>query len=235
MKVQLPEPIFSGKLLLRYKRFLADVALTSGEIITAHCPNSGNMTGLAEPGNEVLLSRSDNPKRKLRYTWELVKIGTIWVGVNTLNANRVVKEALQLRRISELAEFDAVKPEVVWGNSRFDFFLKKENACCYMEVKNVTLATGELALFPDAKTERGTKPLRELMKVAGSGMRAVILFLVHREDCTKFAPAADIDPVFAETLSAACKQGVEVLIYRTKIDPPLVALDVRLPFDGSKL
>lgn len=163
-------PLIAGILIKRYKRFLADIELESGEIVTAHCPNTGPMTGLYEPGLPVMLSQSDNPKRKLPYTWEMIQLANpkpIWVGVNTALPNRVVKVMLQDRLIAELADrYDTVKSEVRYGTdnkSRIDFLLTREDeAPIYLEVKNTTWTQGSLALFPDTETTRGQKHLREL-------------------------------------------------------------------------
>lgn len=227
--MNLPKPLFIGKLIKRYKRFLADIELDSGEAITAHCANSGSMLGLADPGSKVILSISDNPKRKLPYTWELVRVGKIWACVNTLVPNRLVKEALQAKIIPELAEYSSIKPEAKWGdNSRLDFLLKEDDRHCYVEVKNVTLEEAGIALFPDAVTERGLKHLNELMKVVDCGHRAVMLFLVNRGDCNRFKPATKIDPKYAATLQKAYAAGVEILVYRTKINPPAIEIDIKI-------
>ncbi|MFQ5653052.1 MAG: DNA/RNA nuclease SfsA, partial [bacterium] len=188
--MRLPEPLIPATLLRRYKRFLADVELASGEAVTVHCANSGSMLGLDAPGSQVLLSRSDNRRRKLAYTWELVRVADTWVGVNTLVPNRVVHEALRLQQIPALQPYDEIKPEATaGGRSRFDFLLRDRQRRCFVEVKSVTLAQAEVALFPDAKTERGSKHLRELSELARDGARAVMFFLVNRGDCTRFAPA----------------------------------------------
>jgi sugar fermentation stimulation protein A len=228
----LPEPLIPGKLIRRYKRFLADIELETGEIITAHCANPGSMMGLLQIGSQALVSKSQNPKRKLPFSWELIKIGRTWVVVNTANPNRVIHEALLKNQIPELLGYSEIKPEAVWGDhTRFDFLLHKENEQCFVEVKNVTLAKNDIALFPDSVTKRGTKHLHELMKVFRKGHRAVMCFLVSREDCRFFKPAADIDPVYAETLREAHRKGVEVLVYQAKILPPQITLDGPLNFE----
>ncbi len=228
----LPEPLISGKLIQRYKRFLADIELETGEIITAHCANPGSMMGLLEIGSQVLLSKSQNPGRKFPFSWELIKIDDTWIVVNTANTNRVIHEALQKNQIPELSDYSEIKPESVWGaHTRFDFFLQKENEQCFVEVKNVTLAENNVALFPDSVTKRGTKHLNELMKVVRESHRAVMCFLVSREDCRLFKPAEYIDPVYAETLRKAGQNGVEVLVYQAKIAPPHVTVDCPLKFE----
>lgn len=190
------------------------------------------MMGLLESGNRVLLSKSDNPKRKLAYTWEFVRIASTWVGINTIRANWIVYEALVNEEIAELSGYHEIKKEVAWApNSRFDFLLTNGQQRCFVEVKNVTLAEKDLALFPDAKTERGTKHLHHLIEVVEHGMRAVMCFLVQREDCHYFKPAAAIDPTYAAALREAYENGVEVLVYRTKINPPEVLIEGSLDFE----
>lgn len=228
----LPEPLIPGKLIQRYKRFLADIEIETGETITVHCANPGSMMGLLKKGNQVLLSKSKNPKRKLPFSWELIQIGDTWVVVNTANTNRVIHEALLNNQIPELAGYSEIRPEAVWGaHTRFDFLLHNENELCFVEVKNVTLAKNKIALFPDSITKRGTKHLDELMKVVQAGHRAVMCFLISREDCELFKPAAHIDLVYAESLKKAHKSGVEVLVYKAKITPPQIMVDYPLKFE----
>ncbi|MFQ5604226.1 MAG: DNA/RNA nuclease SfsA [bacterium] len=230
--MKLAEPLIAGTLRQRYKRFLVDVELPTGPVLTAHCPNSGSMKGLLQTGSPVLLSKSANPKRKLAYTWELVQVKKNWVGVNTLNANRIVHEALTNRQIPELTEFDEIKKEAVWEkNCRFDFRLQNKRQSCFVEVKNVTLAEDGCARFPDARTERGTKHLNHLMKVVAAGHRGVMCFLVQRADCDRFQPAFDLDPVYSETLQSAFQKGVEILVYSTRISPPEIRLAGALEFE----
>ncbi len=224
-------PLLAGTLLQRYKRFLADVRLESGEVVTAHCPNSGSMMGCVVPGAPVRLSRSDNPRRKLAYTWELIRIDGTWVGVNTMRTNRIVEEALRERRIAALADWDILQREVKYGaNSRADFYLEMEGCGVFLEVKNVTLVERGRALFPDAVTARGTRHLRELMEVVRQGMRGVMLYLVHREDAVSFAPAHHIDPVYGRTLIEAAQAGVEILVYDAQVSETDVRLHRPLPW-----
>ncbi len=227
-------PLLAGKLIKRYKRFLADVELDTGERVTVHCANSGSMLGLDQTGNQVLLSRSTNPKRKLAYTWELVRVAGSWVLVNTLVPNRLVREALKQNRLAEFSGYDSLKPEPVWAqNCRFDFLLENPTEKCFLEVKSVTLARNRVAQFPDAVTERGRKHLRELEQVRQAGHRAVMLFLVGRSDCDCFAPAADIDPAYSLALEHAHSAGVEVVVYRCALEPPEITIAGRLDF-GSR-
>jgi len=218
--------LYSGILLKRYKRFFADIQLDSGDVVTAHCPNTGPMTGVSTPGSAVLLSHSDNPLRKLAYTWELIQVhdnAPTWVGVNTLLPNRVVKLALAKRLFPELGDYDQIKNEVVYGQnlkSRVDFFLtgNQSQPPIYLEVKNTTWSLGNLALFPDTETTRGQKHLRELMALMPQN-RAVMLYFINRGDCPEFAPGDHTDPVYGKLLREAMDLGLEVLPCRFDISP----------------
>jgi len=214
--VKLPQPMVRGTLIQRYKRFLADVRLETGEIVTAHCANPGAMTGLNMPGLPVYLSHSNNPKRKLAWNFDLVELPTGLVGINTAYPNRIVAEALRDRRIAEVNAYGTFRPEVPYGEkSRVDYLLTGDGLPdCYLEVKNVHLSrTAGLAEFPDSKTARGARHLQELAAMAKQGHRAINLFLVQRNDCTRFAPARDVDPDYAAALAEADADGVEILIY----------------------
>jgi sugar fermentation stimulation protein A len=229
--MKFPTPLLQGRLIRRYKRFLSDIELDTGERVTAHVANPGAMTGLAEPGMEVWLSRSDNPKRKLAFSWELVRVGRTLVGVNTALPNRLVEEALGSGAIKELAQYGSVRREVRHGaNSRIDFLLREKGLPdCWLEVKNVHLKRGALAEFPDSVTARGTKHLMELSDVVANGDRAVMLYVVQRTDCETFAIAADIDPAYGAALSEAKRKGVETLCYVCKIRRDGIRLDSPLP------
>ena len=213
--MQFPTPLIRGTLIKRYKRFLADVTLDDGSEITAHVANPGAMLGLKDPGIRVWLSKSDNPKRKLKYSWELAEIDGHMVGINTAHPNGIVEEAILSGAIPELSGYDALRREVKYGeNSRIDILLSSENKPdCYVEVKNVHLKRGPEAEFPDSVTARGTKHLRELAEMVRQGHRAVMVYIVQREDCNAFKIAADIDPTYASTLDDVRKQGVETLCY----------------------
>jgi sugar fermentation stimulation protein A len=194
--------------------------LEDGTVITAHCPNTGRMTTCAEPGWKVALSDSQNPKRKYRYTWELVHNGTCWICINTGRANELAFEAVSKDWIPELAGFDEVLREQKFGNSRFDMLLKKVDGCCYVEVKNVTLLADDgCYAFPDAVTERGRKHLNELVEVVRAGHRAAMLFVVPRSDGTAFRAAREIDPAYADALAVANAAGVEVYVWRVAVSP----------------
>lgn len=221
--MKFPSPLIRGRLLRRYKRFLADVTLDNGEEITTHVANPGSMLGLAEPGSEVWLRRHDDPKRKLAYSWELVRIGDALVCVNTGHPNRLVESAIRDGRIPELAGYETIRREVKYGErSRIDLLLEGEGRPpCYVEIKSVTLARGDgppyVAEFPDAVTARGAKHLQELARMAESGRRAVMLYLAQRGDCDRFALAADIDPRYAEAFADARVRGVEAICYDCRV------------------
>jgi sugar fermentation stimulation protein A len=229
-----PQPLVRARLVQRYKRFLADVILEeTGEAVTAHVPNPGAMLGLKEPGLDVWLSRSSDPKRKLPYTLEMVEADGGLVGVNTMHPNRLVAEALREGRIAELAGYDNVRPEVKYGtNSRVDFLLTAAGRPpLWLEVKNCHLRRrGALAEFPDCVAARSAKHLRELEAVVAAGDRAVVLFTVQREDCDAFAACHDLDPVFAAALDHAAGAGVEVLVYRCALGTQAIRLDRRIPW-----
>jgi sugar fermentation stimulation protein A len=234
--MNLPSPLLSGTLIHRYKRFLADIRLKNGHIITAHCPNSGSMTGCAMPGWPVLVSKSSNPNRKLKYTWELVYNGVCWIGINTLRTNHITREAIAAAQIPELGGYNEIISEVPYGvHTRLDFLLKKPGQLCYVEVKSVTLVMkdGNYA-FPDAVTTRGARHLDALMRLVRSGHRAVLLFVVQRSDGKAFRPAHEIDPVYAKKLKTAADSGVEVMVYGTKIDETRISLSNKIPFVFSR-
>ena len=220
-------PLKSGTLLKRYKRFLADIELDSGEIITAHCPNTGPMTGVCIPGKPVQVSQSDNPKRKLPYTWELIQLDDnqpTWVGVNTNLPNRVIKLALEKQIFPQLVgHYQNIRTEVPYGKekkSRVDFVLTGDDSQppIYLEVKNTTWAQGNLALFPDTVTTRGQKHLRELMALVPE-CRAIMLYFINRGDCVSFAPGDAADPKYGELLREAVDKGVEVFPCRFEVTP----------------
>ena len=224
-------PLLPGRLLRRYKRFLSDIELETGETITAHVANPGAMLGLAEPGLKVLVSRSDDPKRKLPYSWEMVRVGHQWVGLNTSRPNRLAEEAIKAGKIPALAEYSSIRREVRYGkNSRVDLVLEEGNKICYLEVKNAHLMrTPGLAEFPDSVTKRGTRHLRELAALTKLGTRAVVLIVVQRQDCDRFAVASDIDCEFADAWAEARAVGVETLCYACTLSPRKIMLDHSLP------
>lgn len=222
--MRFPSPLVPATLIKRYKRFLADVVLPSGEAITVHCANPGAMTGLAAPGARVWLSRSDNPNRKLKHSWELIEIdlggGTELVGINTGHPNALAAEGISAGLIPELAGYATVRREVKYGkNSRVDLLLEApDRPPCYVEIKNVHLMRKpSLAEFPDAVTKRGTKHLIELAEMATAGARAVMLFLVQIGSAEKFILARDIDPAYGKAFDAARASGVETIARRCRM------------------
>jgi sugar fermentation stimulation protein A len=217
----LPDLLKRGKLIRRYKRFLADVELDSGEVVVVHCPNPGTMIGCAEPGSEILLRHSCDPKRKLPYTWVMTVVDNVHISVDTMLANKLLFEALSMRTIPELSHYSEVVPEYTYGDSRFDFVLKGESNVppCLVEVKSTTLAYGECGMFPDAQTVRGRKHLEGLIAARQNGLRAVQFYCVSRADVTTFSPADHIDKVYGETLRRAVEAGVEVMAWSIDVQP----------------
>ena len=231
-----PQPLAHGQLVARYKRFFADVVLDDGTAITAHCPNPGAMLGVNTPGLGVWLSRSDDPKRKLAWTLELVEADGALVGVNTMLPNQLVAEALAADAITELTGYDVHRREVKYGEaSRVDFLLERGTGeRCWLEIKNVHLSrTPGLAEFPDCIAARSTKHLRELEAMVAVGDRAVALFVVQRTDCGAFSACAELDPAFAAALERAADAGVEVLVYACEMSPGAIALRHRIAWTGN--
>lgn len=226
-----PSPLTHGRLVSRYKRFFADIVLDDGAAITAHCPNPGAMLGLNQPGLGCWVSRSDDPKRKLAWTLELVEADGGLVGVNTMLPNRLVAEALAADAIPELTGYATHRREVKYGeNSRVDFLLTAEDRpACWLEIKNVHLSrTPGLAEFPDCVAARSTKHLRELEAMVAAGDRAVALFVVQRNDCAAFSACAELDPAFAAALHRTADAGVEVLIYACAMSTGGIGIERRL-------
>lgn len=211
--------LVEGKLIKRYKRFLADVELASGEIIVAHCTNTGSMKSCIEVGAPVLLSSSDNPNRKTAFTWEMIKINQNWVGVNTNMANKIAIELVKKNAIEGLQHLTDIKGEVKFEDSRFDIFAKDGDQELWMEVKNVSMKVDDWALFPDAPTTRGQKHLKALMRAIDLGHRAAMIYIIQRTDINKFAPARDIDPEYARLLQLAKEKGIEIYPVQVKLSP----------------
>lgn len=223
-------PLLPATLVRRYKRFLADVMLADGSIVTVHCPNSGSMKGCAVPGSPVFVSRSSNPERKYPLGWELVQSDGFWAGINTGLPNRLVREAIEDGTVAELQGYVSIHPEVPYGeHSRIDLLLEGAAGRCFVEVKNVTLVENGRALFPDAVTTRGQKHLQELMRVVSEGDRGVIFFTVQRGDGNSVSPADAIDPEYGRLLRMALANGVEALAYRALVTPEEIRLTERLP------
>lgn len=212
------DQLIHGKLIKRYKRFLADIILDDGEEITAHVPNSGAMTSTIEEGCDVWVSFHDNPKRKLKYTLELTKIEDNMICTNTGVANKIAIEAIQKGTIKELQGYDSIKPEQKYGqNSRIDILLEKEDQKCYVEIKSVTLKIDDTLAFPDAVTTRGAKHLKELSDMVKQGHRALMLYIIQRTDNAPFRLADEIDSKYAQAFKQAVEEGVEVLVYQSAI------------------
>ncbi|MDF1880891.1 DNA/RNA nuclease SfsA [Sulfurimonas sp. MAG313] len=229
----LESELIKGTLIKRYKRFLADVKLENGENVTAHCPNTGSMKGYKEEGLRVWLSKNNNPKRKLKYTWEMVEDSSgEKIFVYAAKANTLVKEAIDEGTIEELLDYDNIRTEVKYGrqNSRIDLLLEKDNEKCYVEVKSVTMKVGDILMFPDAVSTRGQKHLEELMEVKEQGDRAVLFFAVLREGGKGFFPAKEIDSVYAQLLHTARDKGVEVLIYQVAFKGLEISLEKKIDF-----
>lgn len=224
-------PLVAGRLVRRYKRFLADVELEDGRLITAHCPNSGSMMGMSEPGSDVMVRHVPDPKRKLKWTWELVRPpGTGWVGCNTARPNDIVRWAIETGQVPGLSAATGLRTEVKYGrNSRIDILLGPDDDACYVEVKNTTLAAEGVARFPDAVTARGAKHMQELADMVAAGHRAVVVFLVNRADCRRFEVARDIDATYAAAFDAARAAGVEAMALGVTPDPDGWAVHGLLP------
>ena len=230
--MRFPLPLRRATLLKRYKRFLSDHRFEDGSTVTAHVANPGAMTGLVDEGLETWLSPAANPKRKLPFSWEMVRICDGLVGVNTGWPNRLAADAIEAGAIPQLAGYDTIRREVAYGTrSRVDLLLETpDRPPCYVEVKNVHLKRGPAAEFPDSVTARGTKHLRELAAVAQGSARAVMLYIVQREDCDSFTLAADIDPAYAAAFAEARTSGVEALAYACRLSTDGIAVDRPLRF-----
>lgn len=225
-------PLLRGTLIKRYKRFLADVELENGDLVTAHCPNTGAMTGCAEPGYQVYLSESTNPKRKLPYTWELAQtFDGEFIGINTHNANKLVAEALNNKVIEAFSHIDSWKAEVTppGADSRFDFACMEAGKTHYVEVKSVTLARGNQGYFPDAVTARGAKHCETLANLAKQGVATSLLFCVQHTAVKTVHVADDIDPNYAQAVTKAAQAGVNIMAASCLIDEQKILINQSLP------
>ena len=222
-----------GRLIRRYKRFLADIETESGQVLTVHCPNPGAMTGTDQPGAAVRCSTSDNPKRKLPQTLEMVRVGRVWVGVHTLRANQLVARALAAGVLAGLEGYASVHPEIpAPGGSRLDFGLSDhatDPRDAWLEVKSVTLARGDTARFPDSVTARGRRHLETLTSLREQGQRAILLFVVQRGDCERVECAEEIDPAYGKALRVAAERGVEIRAVRARVRSREILLEKSLP------
>jgi sugar fermentation stimulation protein A len=237
--MRLPSPLLRGTLIQRYKRFLADVRLDDGSLVTATCPNTGSMMGLAVPGAAVWLSESDSPTRKYRHTWELVEAdlgkGPTLVGINTGHPNKLVAEAVEGKRIKALAGYPGLRREVKYGkNSRIDLLLEcADKGICYVEIKNVHMSRRHgLAEFPDSVTARGVKHLAEMSDMVRAGHRAVMVFLIQRGDAKRLGLARDVDPGYGAAFDRALAAGVEAIALRCKMSPEEILIDRPVPIVG---
>ena len=228
-------PLIEGRLISRYKRFFADIKLADGTVVTAHCANTGSMAGLKDAGSRVWISRADNPNRKLKYDWRIVEVcqnsNSALVGVHTAWPNKIVEEALNNQIIPKLAGYESLRREVKYGeNSRIDFLLEDTGKPpCYVEVKSITFSREQgLAEFPDSPSIRATKHVTELTNMVKSGARAVMLYVVQRDDCDHFCIAADVDPKYQDAITLAKKTGVESLCYACTLSPEEITISHKI-------
>ncbi len=230
-------PLTHGRLVRRYKRFLADIRLDDGSEVVAHCTNSGSMKSCLEEDAEVWLSPAADPKRKTQFTWEMILIGGSWVGINTSNPNALAFEWVAAGKVPGLEGLTGLRREVKWEDSRFDLYGELDESkvsagserACFIEVKNVSMKEGDRALFPDAVTERGRKHLNTLIRVKKAGMRAVMLYVVQRMDVRIFSPARDIDPAYGKALDKAIRNGVEMIVVQARVSPEGIDFHRTLP------
>jgi len=232
--MEFTKALIKGKLIKRYKRFFTDIRLDK-EIITAHCPNTGSMKGLLDEENEVFISRNDDPKRKLKYTLEIIKVNKKLVGVNTHFANKIVYHGLSNNLIKEISNNDVIKPEVFFDNeTRFDFLITKKKQKIFVEVKNVTLFRDKkIAEFPDAVTSRGSKHLKTLITATKKGYKSYLLFLVQIQGVESFKIAKDIDKEYYENYLLAKKAGVIFLAYRCKINSKEIKIEKKIKITNA--
>ena len=218
--------LISGTLIRRYKRFLFDVRVNNNHTITAHSPNTGSMLGCCAPGSRVFLSKHNNPKRKLKYTIEMIEMDTTLVGINTLLPNRLIRKAITSGQIEALSGYSHIRPEVPYGeNSRIDLLLEHGKKRCFVEIKNCTLAEDQVAYFPDAVSRRGLKHLLELQRQVKAGHRCVMFYLIQRTDARLFKPADHIDSDYGRELRNAVSGGVEIMVYDVKLDLKKIELN----------
>ena len=227
--MEFTKSLIKGKLVKRYKRFFTDIKLNN-DVVVAHCPNTGSMMGLLDEGNEVFVSKNDNPKRKLKYTLEIIKVKKNLVGVNTHLANKVAFHGLSNNLVKEVANNDSIKPEVFFDKeTRFDFLVKKKNQKTFVEVKNVTLFRNQkIAEFPDAVTSRGSKHLKTLIKATKKGYKTYLLFLIQIQGVEGFKIAKDIDKEYYENYKLAKKAGVNFIAYRCKISSKEIKIEKKI-------
>lgn len=225
------EKLIAATLLKRYKRFLADVVLDDGSVLTAYCPNTGSMRSCSTPGSRVYLSYSASKTRKYPHTLEMIREADTWIGVNTGLTNSIVTEAIRQGKIGELGQVENIATEVkVSAKSRLDVAVVAAGKTIYIEVKNCSLVENGIAMFPDAVTARGTKHLLELKELVSNGCGGIIFYLVQRMDAKSFAPASHLDPLYARTLAEVCEQGVQVVVYQAEVTPEEIEVVGPLPY-----
>ncbi len=227
-------PLLSGVLIKRYKRFFMDIKIKD-KIITAHCPNTGSMIGLLNKGNKVWISKSNNPKRKLQYTVQIIEDKKSKVGVNTHATNKIVQDALSINFLKDFSNKSIIKPEQKFSqNTRFDFLILEKNKKSFIEVKNVTLSRKKnLAEFPDAITKRGQKHIHDLIKAKKQGYNIYLLFVIQREDCKNFSIAKDIDPEYSQLLTKAINNNLKILCYDCKFSTKGIKLNKKINFQTN--
>lgn len=223
------QKLTQGTLVKRYKRFLADVELMDGMVITAHTNNSGSMKSCIKEGAVVMLSYNNDPKRKTKYTWEMILINGGWVGLNTTVPNQLVSDAIKNGEIELLRNAQNVKREVCFLDSRFDVYCELDGVKCFVEVKNVTLKVENRAEFPDAVSVRGAKHLETLIAAKKMGIHAVMFYVIQRSDVDSFAPAYEIDLSYCKKLKEACSSGVQIIAYVANVSPQEICLSHEIP------
>lgn len=219
--------LIGGKLVRRYRRFLVDVQLDSGPVVTAHCPNSGTMVGCSTPGNPVLLSESKDPHRRNAYTWEMIRMNGTWVGINVATPRRVIAENLRAKQIPSLKHYTELLLDAEYGRgNRVDIMMHGNDQNVFMNIHHVAWAENGIAKFPETPNARARKGLKELTEIAAQGHRAIAFFFIQREDCDFFSDAVDIDPEFGNLFREAVKTGVEIMAYRARITPDEISLGI---------
>jgi sugar fermentation stimulation protein A len=233
--VRFEQPLIEGTLVRRYKRFLADVKLTNGQEVTVHCANPGSMTGCSEPGSKVLVSMALDPRRKFKHQLEIIYAGRIPVGIHTGRPNAVVAEAIGKGLIPELAGYSTLRREVLFGRDRRIDILLAGNGLrsCYVDVKGVSLANDEVAMFPDVVTENGEEQMSELVDIVREGRRAMVFFLAQRADVARFKISDSADPEYSQAIRDAVARGVELVCYRAKVTRRGIEIDRQVPVDLS--
>lgn len=227
--MKFPTELVKGNLIKRYKRFLTDVELEDGSEVIAHCTNSGSMATCIEEGAPVYLSPATDPKRKTKFSWEMIYINNSWIGVNTMIPNQLVFDAIKNGELEKLKGYTFVKREVKFNDSRFDIYAENPKEKCFIEVKNVSMKVGDMARFPDAVTTRGRKHLNTLVEVKKSGMRAVMVYVIQRVDVASLGFANDIDPEYSIALKHAVTNGVEVIALQAKVDTEGISIIGEIP------